>query len=34
MHRILLTKWFLPALAVAAFIGKTKYGLYGFSSGR
>jgi hypothetical protein len=33
MHRILLTKWFLPALAVAAFVGKAKFG-YGFSSGR
>jgi hypothetical protein len=33
MHRILLTKWFLPALAVASFVAKAKLG-YGFSSGR
>jgi hypothetical protein len=33
MHRILLTTWFLPALAVAAFVGSVKWGL-GFSTGR
>lgn len=33
MHRILLTRWFLPAVAVAAFLAKAKWG-YGLSSGR
>jgi hypothetical protein len=33
MHRILLTKWFLPTLAIAAFVAKIKLG-YGFSTGR
>jgi hypothetical protein len=33
MHRILLTKWFLPTLAVASFVAKAKLG-YGFSTGR
>lgn len=33
MHRIVLSKWFLPALAIAAFVGKVKTG-YGLSLGR